>query len=86
MLRRLIIWVRKPPIWRNLLALAVIAGLFGLSVFWLLTIPGTVSASALPTHTPDLANGKVMFHAGGCASCHATPGQEDKTKLGGGPA
>jgi mono/diheme cytochrome c family protein len=25
-----------------------------------------------------------MFHAGGCASCHATPGQDDKTKLGGG--
>lgn len=27
-----------------------------------------------------------MFHAGGCASCHATPGQDDKTKLGGGLA
>ena len=25
-----------------------------------------------------------MFYAGGCASCHATPGQDDKTKLGGG--
>ncbi len=34
--------------------------------------------------TPDLANGKNMFYAGGCASCHATPNQEDKTKLGGG--
>ena len=25
-----------------------------------------------------------MFYAGGCASCHATPNQDDKTKLGGG--
>ena len=37
-------------------------------------------------HTPDLANGKIMFHAGGCASCHAVPKQEDKTRLGGGLA
>ena len=36
--------------------------------------------------TPDLANGKTMFHAGGCASCHAVPKQEDKTRLGGGLA
>jgi mono/diheme cytochrome c family protein len=27
-----------------------------------------------------------MFYAGGCASCHATPDQDDKTKLGGGMA
>jgi mono/diheme cytochrome c family protein len=27
-----------------------------------------------------------MFYAGGCASCHATPGQDDHTKLGGGLA
>ena len=27
-----------------------------------------------------------MFWAGGCASCHATPNQDDKTKLGGGLA
>ena len=48
--------------------------------------PGYVAASALAPHTPDLANGKTMFFAGGCASCHAIPKQEDKTKLGGGLA
>ena len=46
----------------------------------------TVPASALGPHTPDLANGKEMFYAGGCASCHAVPKQPDKTKLGGGLA
>jgi mono/diheme cytochrome c family protein len=25
-----------------------------------------------------------MFYAGGCAACHATPGSEDRTQLGGG--
>jgi len=68
---------------RLLLALLVLAALAG-AVFWSVTIPATVSASALPAHAPDLANGKTMFYAGGCASCHATPEQEDLTRLGGG--
>jgi mono/diheme cytochrome c family protein len=70
---------------RFLLAVLVLA-IIGAAVFWFLTIPGTVPASALPSHTPNLENGKTMFHAGGCASCHATPEQEDKTRLGGGMA
>jgi mono/diheme cytochrome c family protein len=69
---------------RKLFALAVVAAIIGLAVFWFVTIPATVPASALANRTPDLANGKEMFYAGGCASCHATPGQDDKTRLGGG--
>jgi mono/diheme cytochrome c family protein len=69
---------------RKLILLAVVAAVIGLAVFWFVTIPATVAASALATRTPDLANGKEMFFAGGCASCHATPGQDDKTRLGGG--
>ena len=34
--------------------------------------------------SPNLDNGKTMFLIGGCASCHATPEQDDKTRLGGG--
>ena len=64
----------------------VIVVALALAAFWFLTIPETVPASALGPRTPDLANGKTMFHAGGCASCHAVPKQEDKTKLGGGLA
>jgi mono/diheme cytochrome c family protein len=62
------------------IALALVAG----AAFWLLTAPVTVPASALGPHQPDLANGKVMFHIGGCSSCHAVPNQDDGTKLGGG--
>jgi mono/diheme cytochrome c family protein len=31
-------------------------------------------------------NGRIAFYAGGCTSCHATPGQDDKQRLGGGYA
>src|SRR5208283_3475933 len=71
---------------RRLILLAAVAAVLGLAAFWFLTIPATVPASALPSHTPDLGNGKEMFCAGGCASCHAVPKQPDMTRLGGGLA
>src|SRR5262245_1102367 len=71
---------------RKLIILAVIAALVGFGVFWVVTIPATVPASALAAHSPDLGNGKTMFFAGGCSSCHATPNQDDKMRLGGGLA
>jgi mono/diheme cytochrome c family protein len=69
---------------RKLILLAIAAAILGLAVFYVVTIPATVPASALPARNADLANGKEMFFAGGCTSCHAIPGQDDKTKLGGG--
>jgi mono/diheme cytochrome c family protein len=57
---------------RALLALLALV-IAGAIVFYLLTMPATVPASALPAHAPDLANGKYMFAAGGCAECHAVP-------------
>jgi mono/diheme cytochrome c family protein len=71
---------------RKLLILVVVLAVVGAAVFWIVTMPATVSASALGPHTPDLGNGKTMFYAGGCAACHATPNQEDRTRLGGGLA
>lgn len=60
-----------------------------IAVLWL-THPQALTASDLPDHTPDVAAGELMFWAGGCASCHATPvgGRRakgnDKLLLGGG--
>jgi len=71
---------------RRLILLAAVAVVLGLAAFWFLTIPATVPASALGAHTPDLINGREMYFAGGCASCHAVPKQPDKTRLGGGLA
>ncbi len=70
---------------RTLILLAVAAVLV-FAAFWILTIPQTVSASALGPHRPDLDNGKTLFHIGGCSACHMTIGQKDSTKLGGGMA
>jgi mono/diheme cytochrome c family protein len=69
---------------RKLFLLAAAAAVLGLAAFWFLTIPATVPASALGPHTPDLANGKTIFLAGGCSACHAVPMQEDSNRLGGG--
>jgi mono/diheme cytochrome c family protein len=69
---------------RRLVILLVLLAAIGFAGFWYLTEPETVSPLVLRQHTADLANGKAVFHAGGCASCHATPKQADKTRLGGG--
>ena len=58
----------------------------GLGVFYVLTIPAKLSPSDLPARTASLSNGKTVFDAAGCANCHATLGQADRLKLGGGLA
>ena len=67
---------------------AVVAAAIGLGCYWVLTEPFVSSGDpiTLPARTPDLANGQVVFNAGGCASCHAVPKQPDRLRLGGGLA
>ena len=67
---------------RKLVIVVVLLAVIAAAAFWLITMPASVSADALGSYTPDLDNGKTMFYAGGCASCHATPNQEDKTDIG----
>ncbi len=71
---------------RNVIVLGALGILLALGVFWVLTIPQTVSADTLPPHKANLDNGKTLFLIGGCSSCHATPAQNDQSKLGGGLA
>ena len=70
---------------RVVLALVVLL-LAGAGLFWFLTSPDRETAGLEPVAegAPDLANGEIVFRASGCESCHATPGQENKTRLGGG--
>jgi mono/diheme cytochrome c family protein len=70
---------------KKFLILVVVAAIAGLGVYWLVTQPSIVSASALPARTPNVANGKTNFDAGGCVSCHATS-KDERTILGGGLA
>jgi len=76
---------------RRALLLVVALALVGALAFYILTMPVTIPASALPDLVPDIANGKTMFIAGGCAECHAVPLKgcddldiEDETQLAGG--
>jgi mono/diheme cytochrome c family protein len=64
----------------------LVAAVVGAAAFWIVTTPSVVPAGALPAYTPSVDNGRTVFNAGGCASCHAVPGQPDRLKLGGGLA
>ncbi len=71
---------------RPILLVFIVAIAAALALFWRLTMPAVVSADSLPAYTPNPANGIIVFNAGGCSSCHATPDQPDRLKLGGGLA
>ena len=69
---------------RRIALMVVLAGVVALAAYWWLTTPVTGVSVTEPAHTPNLANGQIIFNAGGCSSCHAVPGQPDRLKLGGG--
>src|ERR1700693_2798968 len=71
---------------RRIFLAAVLAGAGAFGIYWWLTAPPVMLAVTASAYTPDLANGLTTFNAGGCCSCHAVPGQPDRTRLGGGLA
>jgi mono/diheme cytochrome c family protein len=79
---------RRPSTGRRLLAAVIILALLGAIGFVMLTSPDLQSAGTepIPAGEPNLENGRVLFAACGCSSCHATPDGEDRTRLGGGYA
>ncbi len=63
--------------------------LLGATAFYALTTPEAYTAlrgdhAHQPTRARDLENGQTLFHAGGCASCHAATDDESRTHLSGG--
>lgn len=77
---------------RRLLWIALALAVLGAGAFYVTTAPRTLQATALPDHAPDPENGERIFHAGGCASCHAAPASDrcddpgiaDESRLAGG--
>lgn len=69
---------------RKLIIFGTVVGVVGISGFMFLTQARSVPENALGPHTANLENGRTMFLAGNCGSCHATPNQDDQTRLGGG--
>ncbi|EGE59442.1 UNVERIFIED_ORG: mono/diheme cytochrome c family protein [Rhizobium esperanzae] len=63
---------------------AIVAILVIATLVWFVTKPHPLFAAGDPRLTPgDAERGRLVFAAGGCASCHASPGQPDRLKLGG---
>ena len=50
------------------------------------SMPKFVAPEALVARSANGANGEYVFNAAGCANCHATTGQDDRLRLGGGYA
>ena len=71
---------------RKFLIASFLLGAAGAVVFWLLTMLRTIAAGDLPDRGGDPVRGAYVFHAAGCASCHAAPGAkgDDKLRLAGG--
>lgn len=53
----------------------------GAAVAWWLTAPQPLAATATASLSGDATNGKAVFHAAGCASCHMAPGAEGAAQL-----
>jgi mono/diheme cytochrome c family protein len=65
------------------IAAGVVSGLYYVSA------PHPVAAASVPRRIPDLANGQVMYNAGGCINCHKPPagqGESDAPLPSGGVA
>ena len=70
---------------RQFIVAAFVLLLGGFVAFWALTAPrAAVSPSPALEQGGDAARGRLVFFAGGCASCHMTPKQDDPLRLGGG--
>jgi mono/diheme cytochrome c family protein len=70
-----------------IVAACVIAVALGAAA-WFVTAPRPAFSErdAHLFESGDAARGKLVFAATDCASCHASPGQGDRTRLGGGMA
>lgn len=59
------------------------------SGLWWASMPQRIDLAALPPHTPDARNGELIYHIGGCISCHApakdAAGRDPALPSGGAP-
>ena len=73
----------------RLLTTLLVAGAIAGLAFWGITEPRPIfskGADAALDQDGDPTRGQLIFAAGDCASCHASPGQPDRLRLGGGLA
>ncbi len=66
---------------RKYLGYLAILAVLGASVAWFLSAPTYLAADALDGLVADASRGEIVFHAGGCASCHSADKAEGADKL-----
>lgn len=66
---------------RRLFLSVCVAAVIGAGVFWAVTRPDPMPADTFAGLTGDAGRGEAVFHATGCASCHAAPGAVGAAKL-----
>jgi mono/diheme cytochrome c family protein len=69
---------------RRYFTIIVAAAGIAAAALWFLTAPQSVAPEELSELTGDPGRGEAVFWAGGCASCHAAPGSDDRLTLAGG--
>jgi mono/diheme cytochrome c family protein len=77
--------VRAGPLLAILLSMGALGGI----ALWVITTPRPAfmkDAAGSTDREGDPDKGRLIFAAGDCASCHASPGQPDRLHLGGGLA
>lgn len=77
--------MRRSRLLVSLLALGAL-GAIGSIAMWVLTAPRPALKGAPTDQEGDPVKGRLIFAAADCASCHASPGQPDRLRLGGGLA
>ena len=81
--------LRSRRLWRVLLGAGLFVVVGAVSLGWFLSAPAPAfpeSAAADLEKPGDAGRGRVVFEVSDCAACHATPGQPDRHRLGGGLA
>src|SRR5689334_13010409 len=74
----------KRRLWIGLGAVVIVGGAL---LYWA-SLPQTVALADLSGHQADVKNGELLFHAGGCISCHAPSkesGRDRQVPSGGAP-
>jgi mono/diheme cytochrome c family protein len=66
---------------KRLLSIALFLALCGFAIFWLVTQPRGLPEDAFAGMTGDAGRGALVFHAGGCASCHMAPEAKGEAQL-----
>lgn len=66
---------------RRVIRILLALGLVGLGIAWALTRPQHITDADVAGLAGDAIAGEAVFHAAGCASCHAADGAEGEARL-----